>query len=141
MHLTRTRVRYGETDQMGVVYHANYLVYFEIGRTELIRELGLPYSALEARGWKLVIVEASVRIRAPARYDDELVVGTKLTQVGRVRVRFEYRITLAGGSRTLAEGHTVLASIAADGRPRRMPREFHEALNGTLEEGQADERD
>lgn len=125
---SRLRVRYSETDQMGVVYHGNYLHYFEVGRTELIRRLGLPYSELEARGWRLVVVEASLRLRAPARYDDELLVETRVGTVSRVRVEFDYRVRRVGEDPILAEGRTVLASVGENGRPRRLPEEFHDAL-------------
>jgi acyl-CoA thioester hydrolase len=129
-HITRIRVRYGETDQMGVVYHANYLVYFEVGRTELIRERGFSYAELEREGVRLPVVEAAVRFRGPARYDDLLVLETRLVEVGAARLRFDYRLRLGEGDHLLAEGHTVLASVDPQGRPRRLPERLRRALEG-----------
>lgn len=136
MHTTRIRVRYGETDRMGVVYHANYLVYFEIGRTELIRALGRPYSDLERDGQALVVVEADLRFRSPARYDDELLVETNLAEVTRASVRFTYRVLHAAEERLVALGSTTLASVGPSGKPRRFPSDFRQALLGALEPGE-----
>jgi acyl-CoA thioester hydrolase len=130
IHLTRTRVRYGETDQMGVVHHANYLHYFEIGRTEMIRDAGLVYAELEREGLRLPVVEVGARFLLPARYDDVLVVRTRVSEVTAVRIRFEYTVHREGDERLLAEGHTVLASVSPEGRPRRLPIAVREALGG-----------
>src|SRR5471030_262858 len=90
---SRLRVRYAETDQMGVVYHANYLVWFEVGRVELMRQRGLDYKRMEAEeGCGIAVVEAAVRYKAPARYDDELAIETRVMQVRGPVVRFGYRI-------------------------------------------------
>jgi acyl-CoA thioester hydrolase len=86
------RVRYAETDQMGVVYHANYLNWFEIGRTELIRELGYPYSSIEAKGLLLPVVEADLKFKKPARYDDLVTIRTKVLEMTSVRLHFAYEI-------------------------------------------------
>lgn len=126
MHWTHTRVRYGETDQMGVVYHANYLVYFELGRTELIRELGFPYAKFEEDGIRLPVVSTALRFYSAARYDDEIAVGTRLTEVTAVRVRFDYEVRCDGT--LLATGHTVLACVGPKGRPRRFPATIRERL-------------
>ena len=134
MHWTHTRVRYGETDQMGVVYHANYLVYFELGRTELMRGLGLSYSDCERGGVKLPVVEAHVRFIDGARYDEELLVGTRITSVSAVRVRFDYVVKSGQDNRLLAAGHTVLASLGENGRPRRFPAEVRELLEEERED-------
>src|SRR5277367_6713634 len=89
----RVRVRYAETDQMGVVYHSNYLVWFEIGRVEFIRQLGLDYKEMETEeNCMIAVVEATARYRAPARYDDELVIQTRLTAARSSVVRFNYKI-------------------------------------------------
>ena len=128
MHWTHTRVRYGETDQMGRVYHANYLLYFELGRTELMRELGVAYSECERAGVRLPVVEAHVRFIDGARYDEELSIGTRITSVTAVRVRFDYTVKARDGDRLLAEGHTVLASLGANGRPCRFPPEIPELI-------------
>jgi acyl-CoA thioester hydrolase len=123
------RVRYGETDQMGVVYHANYLHYFEMGRTELMREAGVAYRELEARGIYLVVTESAIRHRAPARYDEELRVVTTVDRVGRATVRFRYEIHGPAGT-LLAEGHTELASVDASKKPVRLPEEIASRLGG-----------
>jgi acyl-CoA thioester hydrolase len=118
-HETPIRVRYGEVDRMGVVYHAHYLVYFEQGRTELLRSLGGTYRGLEDEGNLLVVVESGVKHFRPASYDDLLVVSTRLAEVRGVRMRFEYAVRR--GEDLLAEGFTVLASTDRAGRPRRLP--------------------
>lgn len=104
-------VRYGETDQMGVVYHANYLVYFEEGRTRLMDALGLPYAELERRGFGLVVRKAGLRFRAPARYAEQLLVRTRIERVGGASVSFEYAISRAADGARLADGTTELACI------------------------------
>ena len=119
---SRVRVRYGETDQMGVAYHANYLVWCEIGRTDLMRALGPSYAEMEQGGLRLAVAEASLRYAAPARYDDELVVETLLERIQSRFVTFSYRILLerpagAGQAGTLlATATTVLVSIDGNGR-------------------------
>lgn len=126
-HSVRVRVRYGETDQMGVVYHPNYFLYFETGRTELLRAAGVVYSELEKSGVFLVVTEASCRYRAAARYDQELKIATRVDEVGKARVRFSYRVLGPEGS-LLAEGHTELAAVDAAKNPVRLPREVAELL-------------
>ncbi len=120
---TRVRVTYADTDQMGIVYHANALVWFERGRTEAMRELGLPYAALEARGVLLPVIEAGARFLRPARYDDLLAVETVVAALGRVRLRFRYRVRHADGhgSPVLIEGSTEHAFVGRDGRLVRPP--------------------
>jgi len=121
-HETQVRVRYGEVDRMGVVYHANYLVFFEQGRTEYLRSLGGTYRRLEEEGTLLVVVETGVRHHRPAAYDDLLTVRTRLTDLRAVRMRFEYEVLR--GPDLLASGFTVLASTDPEGRPRRLPEAF-----------------
>lgn len=118
-HESRVRVRYGEVDRMGVVYHGHYLAYFEQGRTELLRSLGATYRELEDAGHLLVVVEAGARYRRPARYDDELTVLTRLAEARAVRLRFEYEVRRDGTC--LATGHTVLACTDESGHPQRLP--------------------
>ncbi len=113
---------------MGRVYHANYLLYFELGRTELMRELGVAYSECERAGVRLPVVEAHVRFIDGARYDEELSIGTRITSVTAVRVRFDYTVKARDGDRLLAEGHTVLASLGANGRPCRFPPAVRELM-------------
>lgn len=134
-HEHRLRVRYAETDQMGVVYHANYLVYMEEGRTRLMRELGAPYSEVERRGWALVVRRATVRYRGSARYDDELVVRTRLEHVGRASVTFGYEVLRDGEEAPLAEGSTELACVGLQGSSRR-PAPLPAELRALLERGQ-----
>jgi len=125
------RVRYGETDQMGVVYHANYLVYMEEGRTRLMAELGSPYSELEASGWALVVRRVEMRHRAPARYDEELCVRTAVERLGGASVRFVYRIERAADGECLTEGMTELACVdRRDGgaKPALLPEEVRALL-------------
>jgi acyl-CoA thioester hydrolase len=119
--MSRLRVRYAETDQMGIVYYANYLVWFEVGRTDLLRESGWSYREMEADGFSLPVVEATCEYRQPARYDDELEVRTTGALMSPVRVRFEYQVVRSSDAATLAQGHTVHASLDRDGRPRRLP--------------------
>ena len=133
MHWTTTRVRYGETDRMGVVYHANYLVYFEIGRTELVRSLGRPYSDIEEEGLLLAVVEASVRYRRPARYDEVVRIGTRVTRVSAARIAFAYELRSEDGERLLAEATTELASVDGNGRPTKLPAALRESLEALVE--------
>jgi acyl-CoA thioester hydrolase len=116
------RVRYGETDQMGVAYHAHYLVYCELARTEHMRRLGVRYRDLEERGFKLAVSEASLRYARPARYDDLLKVTGWLAEVGSRRVVFRYRVEREDGD-LLCTAETALVSLDRDNRPTRMPDE------------------
>jgi acyl-CoA thioester hydrolase len=128
-------VRYPETDRMGVAYHAHYLVWFELGRTELMRELGCVYGELEERdGIAFPVIEASARYHAPARYDQLLEVTTRVAAVGGSRIRFEYRIERPADARMLASGFTEHAAVGRDGRPRRLPAALRERL-ASLESG------
>lgn len=111
---TSLRVRYAETDQMGIVYHSNYLIWFEVGRTELFRDLGLPYTLFEEQGLGLAVVEAHCRYRKPARYDDDLTICTELEQFSSRRVTFSYRVMR--GDVLLTEGKTVHVFITEEGR-------------------------
>jgi acyl-CoA thioester hydrolase len=114
------RVRYAETDQMGVVYHANYLVWFEVGRVELMRSLGLDYKRLE--------VEATARYKAPARYDDELIVETSVVSVRGPVVRFAYRVLRAEDGLLLCDGETVHVVVGRDMKRRAIPKRYAELL-------------
>jgi acyl-CoA thioester hydrolase len=110
-HSTRLRVRYSETDQMGVVYHANYLVWMEVARTELVRAHGITYAEMERRGYALAVAEATIRYRAPARYDDEIVVTAKLREVRSRSLRIDYDLHRAADDVLLATAYTALVSI------------------------------
>jgi acyl-CoA thioester hydrolase len=118
---TRVRVRYAETDRMGVVYYANYFVWFEVGRTDWLRQTGWTYREMERDGVSLPVIEAQCEYRQPARYDDEIEIATKGTLVTPVRVRFDYALSRAGDDTAIAAGHTVHAAVDPDGRPCRLP--------------------
>jgi acyl-CoA thioester hydrolase len=114
-------VRYADTDQMGVVYYANYFVWFEVGRADLLRASGWSYREMETEGFSLPVIEAQCAYRAPARYDDELEVRTTGVLVSPVRVQFAYEIVRTADQLPLATGSTVHASLDRRGRPSRLP--------------------
>jgi len=119
------RVRYAETDQMGVVYHANYLIWFEVGRVEYIRQLGLDYKSMEREeGCGIAVVDVSVRYKAPARYDDELVVQTRLIMARGALIRFAYRIVRAEDGMLLCEGETVHVVVDTEMKKRSLPQKY-----------------
>lgn len=126
----RHRVLYGDTDQMGVVYYANYLRFFEGARNEWIRGLGIPYSEIEARGILLPVYEAAIQYLKPAKYDDLLDIQVVVTHT-RVKVRFEYRVHRQGSDEVLALGHTVHVCVGRDGKPTRAPEWLLKAMEGT----------
>jgi len=117
------RVRYAETDQMGVVYHANYVVWCDIGRTEFIRTLGMSYAEMERRGIALAVSELTMRYHAPARYDDMVRVTTTLVDVRSRAITFDYLITRADSGDRLASARTTLVALARSGRPASLPLE------------------
>jgi acyl-CoA thioester hydrolase len=114
-------VRYAETDKMGVVYYANYLVWFEVGRTDLLRDAGWSYRDMETDGYALPVIEAHCTYRAAARYDDDLEVRTTGAMLSPVRVAFTYEIVRPADNATLATGTTVHATLDRTGRPCRLP--------------------
>jgi acyl-CoA thioester hydrolase len=120
-HVSEFRVRYSETDQMGVVYHAEYLVWCEVGRTDFIRALGLPYSELERRGTALAVAEATIRYHAPARYDDLIRVETRLSAVRSRAITFDYLIRHGETGARLATARTLLVSLDPTGKPIPLP--------------------
>lgn len=113
------RVRYAETDRMGLLHHANYLVYFEQGRTELLRSLGLTYRDMEDQGFLLVLTHVEVHYRSPSYYDDLLTLKTIVDRVTSVRI--DHRYEMRRGDVLVAEGKTTLACIGRDGRPQALP--------------------
>ena len=125
---SRLRVRYAETDQMGVVYHANYFVWFEVGRVELLRQLGLSYREMEQSGRMIVVADARCRYKAPARYDDELIVRTYLKNVRESMVHFGYELLRANDVAVLAEGETthIVTDRAMNIAP--LPEEYLQAF-------------
>lgn len=130
-HETRVRVRYAETDQMGVVYHANYIIYMEEGRTRMMEALGLPYAELERSGVGLAVRKVDVRYWSGATYDQEIVVETRIGRVRNASVEFRYELRCAAEGTRLASGGTELACIdleRKDRRPRALPDELRERL-------------
>jgi len=126
---TNIRVIYGDTDQMGVVYYANYLRFFEAGRNEFLRAAGARYRHVEAEhGILFPVVEANVVYRHPARYDDLVRVETTLAELKRASLRFTYRVVRTDDERLLAEGHTVHACIDRAHKPVRLPEPIAELL-------------
>jgi acyl-CoA thioester hydrolase len=119
--VSRIRVRYAETDTMGVVYYANYLVWFEVGRTDLLREAGWSYREMEQQGFSLPVIEAHCEYRQPARYDDVIEIRTTGALMSPIRLRFDYQVARAGDDIALATGHTIHATLGRDGRPCRLP--------------------
>jgi acyl-CoA thioester hydrolase len=122
------RVRYAETDQMGVVYYANYLVWFEVGRTDWLRETGWSYRDMETDGLALPVIEAHCEYKKGAKYDDELTVETRASLASPVRIRFDYQVARGADRTVIAAGHTVHATIDRDGRPVRLPERVRELL-------------
>jgi acyl-CoA thioester hydrolase len=124
---TRFRVRYAETDQMGMVYYANYFVWMEIGRTDFCRESGFSYADLEREEQAfLPVAEANCRYLAPARYDDEIVVSTEIARLNRRLIEFSYNIK--SNDTLLAEGRTLHVIMGPDGKPRSLPDRYLELL-------------
>jgi acyl-CoA thioester hydrolase len=129
--VVRTRVRFGETDLMGIVHHASYVSYFELARVEWLRRRGVSYASWTARGLHLAVVELDLKYRAPARFDDELDVETTLAEVRAASLRFAYRIVRAGADghgALCADGGTRLACVDDRGTLRRFTSEIIEVL-------------
>jgi acyl-CoA thioester hydrolase len=121
MFQARARVIYGDTDQMGVVYYANYLRFFELARSEFLIAHGRSYRDMEAEGFSLPVVEATCRYLLPARYEDVLLVGVEVPAVSRVTLTFRYEVTREGNPSVLCTGTTVHACLGKTGRPARLP--------------------
>ena len=122
------RVRYAETDKMGVVYYANYLVWFEVARADLLRSLGWTYREMELAGVSLPVIEAHCEYQRPARYDDELEIRTVGRVLSPVRMEFTYEVRLVAGGRVAASGKTVHAALDPGGKPCRLPARIREAF-------------
>jgi acyl-CoA thioester hydrolase len=130
---TRVRVRYVETDQMGVVYHSNYLIWFEVGRVEFIRQMGLNYRQMEENdGCGISVVDVHARYRAPARYDDELVIETRLLAARGAVIKFGYRILRELDGVLLCEGETVHVCVGKDMKKRSLPPKYAERFAAHL---------
>ena len=139
-----TRVRYAETDQMGVVHHGNYFTWFEIGRVELCRELGFEYKQMETEDDSFIVVaEAHCRYKRPARFDDVLEIRTRVTQSQRRTLRFGYEIFNQATRELIATGETLHVICDSHGRPKSLPekyRQFFPASNGAAEGATREER-
>ena len=122
------RVRYAETDQMGVAWHGQYFAWFEVGRTDLLRHLGCTYRELEEDGLRLPVIEARARHLLPARYDDLLEIRTRLAKLGGARIVFDYEVHREGNDSPLATGSTAHAAVDREGRPRRLPEDLRRRL-------------
>jgi acyl-CoA thioester hydrolase len=122
------RVRYAETDKMGVVYYANYLVWFEVGRADLLRSLGWSYREMEIEGVSLPVIEAQCTYQRPARYDDEIEIRTTGRMLSPVRMEFEYEVIRIQDRIVAATGKTVHASLDTSGRPCRLPERVREVF-------------
>ena len=119
-HTTDIRIRYKDTDRMGVVYYGNYFTFFEIGRSEYMRELGFPYSRLESEGYSLVVTEASAKYHANVGYDSLISVKTAITELRKVRFRFDYEVISENNVR-LVSGHTIHACLNSNQKPVKIP--------------------
>ena len=126
-HETQIRIRYKDTDRLGVVYYGNYLTFFEVGRAELMRSLGMPYSQLEAEGLSLVVTEAAAKYHGNVGYDALVAVKTAISETRGARVRFEYKVRNETGA-LLVTGYTVHACVNADKKPCRIPSELKAVL-------------
>jgi acyl-CoA thioester hydrolase len=126
--ISRLRVRYAETDRMGVVYYANYFVWFEVARTDLLRTLGWSYREMEDTGVYLPVIEAHCDYRRPARYDDEIAVRAEGRVCSVVRMQFDYQVSISGQPDVAAVGRTQHAAVDAEGRPCRLPARIREAF-------------
>jgi acyl-CoA thioester hydrolase len=128
-HDTTIRVRYAETDQMGVVYHANYLVWFEVGRVELMRALGVEYKQMEATDdCHIVVGDVHCRYRSPARYDDVLRVRTRIAESRNRIVKFAYEVVRDSDGQLLATGETTHIICGSNGRPKLLPQKYRSIL-------------
>jgi len=128
-HDATIRVRYAETDQMGVVYHSNYLIWFEIGRVELMRALGFEYKLMESEDdCFIVVAEASCRYLHPARYDELLRVRTRIAQAGNRIIKYSYQLLRDSDGMLLATGLTTHVICGRDGRPRSLPEKYRAAF-------------
>ena len=129
VHETRLRVRYAETDQMGVVYHSNFIIWFEVGRVEFLRSLGFSYKDMEERdGCYIVVADVRCRFKAPARYDDEVIVRTSIKNLRASLIHFGYQIVRSGDGTLLAEGETTHIVTGRDMNKRELPDKYQAAF-------------
>lgn len=135
---TTLRVRYSETDAMAVVYNANYLVWFEIGRVDLLRQLGFSYKEMEADGFNLPVVEVRCRYRHPARYDDEILIRTRLPQMRSTFLHFSYEVIRLSDQRLLAEGESMHVVVGRDGKRTPLGAKYLHAISAAAEKKPAE---
>jgi len=128
---TKVRVRYKDTDRMGVVYYGNYLTFFEVGRAEYMRALGYPYSELEGKGHALAVIEAAAKYHSNVGYDALITVKAAITKIKKVRLRFDYEL-YSEDNILLVTGYTVHACINGDKRPIRIPDVLIKAVKGPV---------
>jgi acyl-CoA thioester hydrolase len=134
-HTTDIRVRYADTDQMKFVYYAKYFEYFEQGRSDLLREIGLPYPSIEAMGLFLPVIEAHAKYKRAARYDDLLHIVTCFREMPVARIRIEYEVYKEGEAEMHAQGYTIHTFMNAHtGKPTRAPAQFLETLENKMKE-------
>ncbi len=133
---TTIRVRYSETDAMAVVYNANYLVWFELGRVELLRQCGFSYREMEQDGFNLPVVEVRCRYKHPARYDDEILIRTRLTQMRATFLHFVYELTRKSDGRLLAEGESMHVVVDRTGKRAPLSGKYLEAIGAAAEHKQ-----
>jgi acyl-CoA thioester hydrolase len=131
MNSLNIRIAYADTDQMGMVYYGNYLTFFERGRTELLREIGLEYKAIEARGFYFPVIHAECKYLAPAKYDDVIKVETKLSEITAASITCSYKVKCNG--RLLVTGKTKHPFVNKDFKPVRFPNDIKKVLEKNLE--------
>lgn len=130
---TRLRVRYAETDQMGIVYHSNHFIWFEVGRVELLRQLGFTYKEMEREdGCYIAVVDARCRYKAPARYDEEIIVRTHLKNIRESLIHFGYELVRADDGTLLAEGETTHIVIDREMKITPMPQKYLTAFRAAV---------
>lgn len=129
-HTVNLRVRFAETDAMQVVYYAEYFVWFEVARTELLRAIGMPYTVISRKkGYHTPVVQAHADYKASARYDDEISVRAWASKVGTSSIRIEYEVTKVPGNELICTGHTVHVLIGEDGKPKAIPADIRTKLS------------
>jgi acyl-CoA thioester hydrolase len=134
-HVSLIRVRYADTDQMKMAYYGRYFEYFEQGRSDLLRDLGVPYPQLEEMGIHLPVIEAHASYKKPARYDEPLEITTMMREVPVARVRLDYEVRRQGDPELLADGYTIHSFVNAEtGRPTRAPAQFLERIEERMQE-------
>ena len=134
-HSTQLRVRYADTDQMRFVYYGKYFEYFEQGRSDLLRSIGLPYGEIEKHGIWLPVIEASAKYRRSARYDEMMTIETSVTEMPVARIRIEYRVFREGEAEAIVEGYTIHGFVnASTGKPTRAPAILLSAMQEAFEQ-------